>query len=418
MIKALCAPLVYTGGRCVSGMAVLVEGEMITGVTRDTDLPPGADIERHEGCTLIPGLFDCHVHIEDWMLPLLLSYGVTTARDMSNEPRYIFSRREMMKKPTAAGPNILCCGPGLDGYPYVHEYITWAMRCHTDIDDAVALLERNNVDFIKLYVNLDDEMAAHIVRECVKRGIHTAAHFQGGLKAADAIRLGVNEIEHLHEAPAGFDGSFIEAIVKSGTWVCPTQTVWESFFICGEHGDRYKQGFCHVPPGNIRTHLLRYAEAGKDEEQRMIRQRFKERQREYLTALIGAGGKIIAGTDTPCQMALPGVSLIDELVIYTQCGMSCAQAIASATCVPARLHNVNAGAIERGKRADIAAVCGNPLDDIQALYNVKTVYKSGRRYESGALRQTDTASVISGCLPEVDKPAEICEDWRALYEFA
>ena len=416
MLKAICAPLLYAGGEaCVAGMAVLVENGLITDIIPKESVPQGVTAEWHEGCALAPGLFDCHTHIEDWMLPLFLSYGITTVRDMSNEPRYIFERREMMKPPLAAGPQILCCGPGLDGYPYVHENITWAMKDTADVDDAIDYLQKKNVDFVKLYVRLGREKAAHAVKACRERGIHTAAHFEGILKAADAVELGVNEIEHMHETPAFYDASLVEAIAAGGVTVCPTQTVWESTFIYEKNPERFAPDFARVPLGNVRIHTLRYRRAGENADVLKERRAFKDRQREYLRGLIKTGCMIIAGTDTPCQMAMPGVSLIDEIAIYVECGMTNAEAIAAATSAPAKLHGVNAGAIERGRRADIIAVNGDPLKDIKALYDVKAVYKAGCRHDTGALRQGSGRYTMNGFLPLVDLPAETCEDWRELY---
>ena len=42
------------------------------------------------GRTLLPGLIDAHVHVEPWTLPLFLKYGVTSVRDVHNDPSYIF----------------------------------------------------------------------------------------------------------------------------------------------------------------------------------------------------------------------------------------------------------------------------------------------------------------------------------------
>lgn len=69
----------------VYGKAVLISGEGVIDVISVDDIPEGIQVETYEGCTLLPGLIDVHVHIEDWVAPVLLSYGITTARDTGNE---------------------------------------------------------------------------------------------------------------------------------------------------------------------------------------------------------------------------------------------------------------------------------------------------------------------------------------------
>lgn len=200
-------------------------------------------------------------------------------------------------------------------------------------------------------------------------------------------------------------------ILDSGTLVCPTQTVWESALFYLEPGDDRQNLLQHVPIGAVRSHLFSYL-YGLERDTLL---RVQARQRTYLSALIQAGGEIVAGTDTPCQLALPGISLIDELLLYHACGMSSENAIASATEIPADKFGIPAGRLQKGKRADIIAVRGNPLQQLADLRDTQVVYKAGRRFEAKELRNRDLSLETGGCLPVFHRAADYAEPMRSIY---
>jgi imidazolonepropionase-like amidohydrolase len=104
---------------------------------------------------------------------------------------------------------------------------------------------------------------------------------------------------------------------------------------------------------------------------------------EVLRALHTAGVTIVAGTD----QAVPGHSLHREMEIYVEAGFTPMEAIQAATIVPARAMKRDAefGTIERGKRADLIVVEGDPLEDIRNLRRVVTVVQAGRAYDTAKL---------------------------------
>jgi imidazolonepropionase-like amidohydrolase len=102
-----------------------------------------------------------------------------------------------------------------------------------------------------------------------------------------------------------------------------------------------------------------------------------------IRALHRAGVTIVAGTD----QAVPGFSLHRELELYVAAGFTPMEAIQAATSVPARVMGLlgESGTIERGKRADIIVVDGNPLVRIADTRNVRLVVANGRRYAPAPL---------------------------------
>jgi imidazolonepropionase-like amidohydrolase len=96
--------------------------------------------------------------------------------------------------------------------------------------------------------------------------------------------------------------------------------------------------------------------------------------------IMGAGGLVVAGTDTP-----NGINLHGELMSYVMAGMSPFDALRTATVNPAQALGLNAGTIEPGKLADMIAIDGDPLADITRTYRVRTVVANGRVYDAAAL---------------------------------
>jgi imidazolonepropionase-like amidohydrolase len=98
-----------------------------------------------------------------------------------------------------------------------------------------------------------------------------------------------------------------------------------------------------------------------------------------------AGVIIVAGTD----QGFPGYSVARELELYVQAGLTPADAIQTATIIPARVMNIDkrSGSIEEGKQADLIIVDGDPLTTIRDIRKVTTVIKAGHIYDPGTLHQ-------------------------------
>ncbi len=82
---ALAPSALFDGERLRQAHAVVVDGGRIAGIAPVGALPEEMEVRWLPGCTLLPGLIDCHTHISDWMLPGFLAAGVTTVRDTGND---------------------------------------------------------------------------------------------------------------------------------------------------------------------------------------------------------------------------------------------------------------------------------------------------------------------------------------------
>jgi imidazolonepropionase-like amidohydrolase len=108
-------------------------------------------------------------------------------------------------------------------------------------------------------------------------------------------------------------------------------------------------------------------------------------QQRVVAEVVKAGGRVIAGTDSPIFPY--GLALLMELEHYVMGGLSPVDAIRTATVVPAEAMGAGAdlGTIERGKLADLVIVDGNPLVNIADIRNTRRVIKDGVVYDVDAL---------------------------------
>ena len=189
-----------------------------------------------------------------------------------------------------------------------------------------------------------DELCA-IVDEAHRRGLRVASHTHGAEAVKNAIKAGIDCIEH------GFlvDDEAIQMMVDNDTFLVPTTRLIDGMDIS------------HAP------------DELKDKAAIMFPQARISVKKAY-----DAGVKIAVGTDAP---AIPHGKNADELVALVDRGMSPLAVLRAATVVAADLINVtDRGRLAEGLLADIVGLPGNPLDDITVTQNVKFVMKGGKIY--------------------------------------
>jgi imidazolonepropionase-like amidohydrolase len=191
----------------------------------------------------------------------------------------------------------------------------------------------------------DDELRA-IVDEAHRRGIRVAAHAHGDQGIRAGVEAGIDCIEH----GSLMSEKTMELMIQRGTFLVATSYLAEGLDVS-------------------RVHPLLRAKA----------QEVFPQAKANLRRAIKAGLKIACGTDAP---AIPHGQNAKELWALVDRGMTPADAIRAATIVSADLIGVNdRGRIKPGQLADLIAVPGNPLDDIEVTQDVRFVMKGGRIYK-------------------------------------
>jgi imidazolonepropionase-like amidohydrolase len=396
---------VLSGGRVFDGTgSPLADADVVFEDGRIVDVGPGLDGDEAvdvSGKTVLPGLFDCHVHVtsrhEDidetaslhrpfsyrfltWagILRQTLELGITTIRDASGAdlglklavqdglipgPRMQISVNMISITGGHSDPWLPSGGTSTAfgvPYPGMPEGVCDGAE---GVRAKVREMIRAGADVIKIassggYLSpFDDPKLPHFteaeVREIVEtagdlgRWVMSHAHGSEGIKRA--VRAGVRSIEH----GTFLDDEGIELMLEHGTWLVPTLTA-------GETTDSMAAD--PKVPEPIREKLRTL---GRPELQMFER-------------AAAAGVKVAMGTD--CPVAPHGLNLV-ELALMSEHGFAPERALAAATSSAAELMGLQdeLGTLAPGKRADAVVVAGDPFEFRTMAERVELVYQDGAR---------------------------------------
>jgi imidazolonepropionase-like amidohydrolase len=403
-------------GRFQSGRTVVIDQGLIAAVgpAATVRVPAGAQRIEGRGMTLIPGLWDCHLHVgDDYTGVQELSLGVTSVRDPGNNDLLTMDRRAR----SAAGgllfphvyPSSLIDGRG----PYTAQVANVA----TSQQEAIALVDKakaNGFVAVKFYGTFDSAWLPASIAEAHRLGLHVHGHIPVGIRPMEAINDGYDEITHINwvimqampdsviavsnglarlEGPARYgkdvdlDGPAMRLIVgtmaKQHIYSDPTLVVEESTLVPdnGDLSPAYAPFVGTLPPTTERGFRSGGLAVPKDLTRADYRASFAK-----LVQLVGrmhrAGIPIVAGTDGS------GIEIVRELELYTEAGFTPAEALAAATIVPARLLGVDqhTGSIRVGKAADLALIEGDPSRRLSDLRQTRVVVLDGKLLDADALR--------------------------------
>ena len=392
---------------------VIISGNRITAVGDDGNvaLPKDAEVIDATNQTLMPGLWDMHVHLSPNDGLLDIACGITSVRDLANDIDQLGKMRARFENGTEIGPRVLMAG-FIDGRgPYAGPTKVFA-DTEQEARDAVDRYARLGYVQIKVYSSLKPELVPRIVEMAHAHGMRVSGHVPAFMTAEQFVNDGVDEIQHMNfiflnfmfdqvkdtRTPARFTEvaargadidpaspqveSFIHLLVEHKTVLDPTLNVFEGMFVDrpGKVSLLYSAVADRFPAQIRRGFLYGGLEvpAGMD-------QRYRDSFRQMLKmtrALFDAGVPIVAGTD-----ALAGFTLPRELELYEQAGIPSPRVLQLATLGAARVmkHDQELGSIEAGKLADVILVDGNPATQVGDVRKVRTVVKDGVMYRAAEL---------------------------------
>jgi imidazolonepropionase-like amidohydrolase len=404
-------------GTVTPNATVIMHGESIAAVG-GTDVSIPSDARRIEGTgkTLLPGLWNSHMHVSADYGPRLLAEGVTTIRDPGNSLERIVATKRQFESGELIGPRIIIAGL-MDGTgKYTAPIGTTTDNAATAIEQVRAWKNAGAVQ-IKIYSSMDPNLVPVIVKEAHALGMRVSGHIPAGMVARDAVEAGYDEIQHVNflflnfmpdtKANTQTPVRLTAAAQRAGTIDLQSQDVKDFIGLLKERdivsdptvslfhaicltrpGDIASTGFVEIAdwlPVQVRRGLTTRGLAlgpGMDAKYRASAQAF-----DHMLVLLHKNGiRIIAGTDD----VLPGFDLVRELELYSQAGIPNANVLQTATIVPARVMHMEdrLGSIRAGKLADAIVVRGNPLHDIRQLRRVETTIKGGVIYDTRALYAT------------------------------
>jgi len=409
------------GSHPLRNSVILIEGDKILAVGQvgEMSIPPAAEVISTEGMSVMPGLWDMHVHLminghsdyEHWdktypplfgsvIMPAsakqLLLAGVTSARDLGAPLADSIAVRDAINRGEIPGPTMYMSGPFIQKKPYPGtEAFRWGVEGADDARAKVQRLAEAGVDFIKL-IDQDqmtmDELRA-VVEEAHAQGLTVAAHAHRPEEIRRGVEVGVDCFEHTGLATAPEYPADVLDLIKERTaqmnlgplyWVPTVEGLFNYEYVRDNpemlDDPSWREGLTDDIIADIQASLeqpdrLPYFQITPDR-QPTLKRKFGQLQE--------AGVKLLIGTDSGIPMKFHSQSTWNELDIWVrEMGVEPMEAIRSATYWPAVLMGVadEVGTITAGKNADIIAVRGDVLRYINLLRDVDIVIKRGVRYK-------------------------------------
>jgi imidazolonepropionase-like amidohydrolase len=389
---------VFDGERVFEQHTVLVENGIISQISGTNVHISDAEVIDGRGRTLLPGLFDAHLHLPpdpEAALRQSVLFGVTTVLDMFSGGEILKRLKQIRMEDPSDLADVRTAGVGAIApesalakmAPEPFPTISSPEQAPSWVDARLS----EGSDYIKIIY--DEQRGGHLSQETVQ-AIVQAAHQRGALvvvhalserKARQAIAAGADGLAHLYigdEASLDF-GQFA---ASHTIFVIPTLMI-----LSGLSGGPQGSALLADPhlacciPAQQQHVPLRPADPA--------RHHLYKATKEGMQLLLQAQVPLLAGTDTAPVTAAFGVgiygaTLHGELKLLVEAGMTPVQALAAATSVPAHtFHFSDRGLIRPGMRADLVLVEGDPTHDILATRNIVAAWKRGVQIQRERGRQ-------------------------------
>jgi len=387
-------------------VVLVVAGDRIAKIAPagETTIPSGAVVVDLSKDWVLPGLIDCHTHLEfraDQYDPIndvkftpfqggfngvvnanrTLQAGFTAVRDVGSQPFFAVDLRRAIDSGYIPGPRIVASGPGIsitgghgdmngfapavrnmmypeekdyqiaDGPEEVRKVVREQIKYGVDVIKILAtggVLSQGDSPGAEQFTFEELKMAAD---EAHHAGRKIAAHAHGTQGIKDAVRAGIDSIEH----GSLIDAEGIDLMKQHGTYL--VADIYNDDYILGKAVE------FGLPKENV-------------EKEKMV----GRLQRENFAKSVAAGVKIAFGTDAGVY---PHGDNAKQFYYMVKFGMTPARAIRAATQSAADLIDraKDEGTLEAGKYADLIAVTASPLDNVQVLEHVSFVMKGGKVYK-------------------------------------
>ena len=403
--------------RFVEHRYVLTAGGKIVSVSggAPAKLPAGTRTIDGAGKTLVPGLWDSHMHVgDDFQTVSELALGVTSCRNPGGPIELEVSQRERRDAGTLLAPECFDSVIVDQKGPLVAQ----GSVAVSNLDETLAAVRKikaNNLTAVKFYTSMNPAWIPPAAKLAHQLGLHVHGHIPAGMRTLDAINAGYDEITHIYFATmqampdevvaksnttmrvlgpgkyfkdVDLDAEPMKTVIKTMAEkhivLDPTLVVVEGILLAnaGTVSPAYAPYIGTLPAATERSFKsgsIPYLPGmTRDDAKKSV-----HHMEEYVAKLRHAGVPIVAGTDGY------GMELVRELELYVEGGMTPAEALATATIAPAR--NVHAdnrtGSIKVGKEADLLLVDGDPEKNIGDLRRVDQVMSDGVLMDGDALRE-------------------------------
>jgi imidazolonepropionase-like amidohydrolase len=425
-------PLALVGGTLIDGTGqatlrnsvVLIRGERIEKIGTTDSLPVPRDYEAisTEGLTVLPGLWDLHVHlmyaghpdVRHWfdtytpqfervIIPAsaeqMLMAGVTTVRDLAAPPQPILAVKKRIANGEIPGPTLNVAGPALTKGANPNAVQTWNVSGAAEAKAKTSQLIDAGVDWIKI-INAEqlspEEMNA-IVAEAHARGRKVAAHAFSEAEIRQGLLAGVDDFQHVRTQTAEYPPDIVALIrdrVRAGPPLYWTVTAGGNGQLNAAYLASHPEflddpaNFIGLPQAIVDD--VRKAIAART--QTAPRRAASGQSQDEINAIVkrkiaqirDLGVQIVFGTDVGSWGEVTGQATWMEADLWVrELGMAPMTVIRGMTLDAARMMGADrdSGSIAEGKFADVIAVRGDPLRQIDVLREPRIVIKHGHRFK-------------------------------------
>lgn len=422
-------PIALVGGTLIDGFGgpplrnsvILIQGERIQAIGQvgSMQVPKDAEVISTEGMSVLPGLWDMHVHLmidghsdyahwdktyvsrfEKEIMPAsahqLLMAGVTTARDLGGPLKDSIAVRDAIRAGKIPGPTLYVAGPFLQHEPYPGEELyRWGIKGPDDARAKVKEIADAGVDCVKM-IDQDQmtmEEVQAIVDEAHAHKLTVVAHAHRPDEIRRGLQAGVDDFEHTGLATAPEYPPDIISMIRERTakmslgplyWT-PTVEGLLSYETLRDNPEPLDDPSWHL---DLPPDIIADIQKSLEHPERLPYYQITPDRRPTLAhkfqQLRESGVKLLIGTDSGIPMNFHSQSTWHELDAWVNdFGVDPMFAIRAATYWPSVLMKADndSGTLSEGKFADIIAVRGDVLHHVDLLQNVNIVIKHGRRYK-------------------------------------
>ncbi len=367
-------------------------------------LPDNAMVIDGEGKTLLPGLFDNHVHIGRSDGLMHLAAGVTAVRDMANSRELLDIRKEFDEN-TVIGPRVVTLAGFIDQKgPFAGPGLTIS-----NVEEGIKAIEdyaKDGYHQIKLYSSIDPSWVKPMAEKAHELGLKLSGHIPAYMLAQDAIKDGYDEIQHVNMVVLNFLSDtidsrtpkrfsevaanaykmdlkgeefqeFVALLKEKDIELDATVSIFEGMFTtkAGEPDPQFEAIIDRLPIQIQRSFFsggLPIPEGQADNYKASF-----DKLLDIVKELHDQGVTVIPGTD-----AMAGFALHKELENYVKAGIPANEVLKLATITSAIVTKTQneLGSIDVGKLADLVLIDGNPLDNISDIRKVELTIKDGKLF--------------------------------------
>ena len=430
---------------------LLIEGDTIVQIAPTESLEAAAEVTKTiDGGNkyLIPALWDSHVHVTAnpeigfAALPLFVANGITRIRDTGGLLEKLSEFTAAAELMGIGAPDIYFSGPLIDGIPTVYDGssgktppIPRLAHGITSIEEAERLVNEladAGVHFIKSYEMLQPDVFRAVIAQATKRGLPVASHIPLSMSVEQVIQAGVKDLQHLRNISYSCSSKRDELLLKRQVMLLssdnkPGYALRSSIHasqrpasLTSQDNDRCDELIKSLADNRVfQTPTImtlsqltskqfltpewratyRYlpepvAKRWDTLADKLVAQTANPDLQAYFDWFLAtikkmnlAGVPIMAGSDMPVNLLMPGFSLHQELQMLVQAGLTEQEALYAATVRPAEFFGLGdqMGTIGVGKSSELVLLTANPLENISNTGAIEAVIKGGSVLDRKAL---------------------------------